>query len=516
MTFPRNYLSLFIIASAMFISFVLIAQATSRDDITHPTAELGNCKSEAECFRFCDARDNIENVKACIRFAKAHNLLSAEELQEAENFVLTLGITQGPGGCRNQRECDLYCKDTAHLDVCLDFAERYGLRSPEEIGEGRKIASLLKEGAKLPGGCREKNQCMEYCNDSSHMKECVEFGEKAGFISKEEAETAKKILPILLRGEKTPGNCARKEACEAYCRESSHIDECLAFAEKAGLLPPDELAEAKKMSQFIKNGETPGKCARKAECEEYCSDQLHFEECVGFAERAGLIKKEDAELAKKVRGLGPGGCRSLEACEAFCKTPENQEVCIAFAEEHGLDDIASRITEEVTTRQTNEAREKAEKEAETELEACSQKACTEMIACLQEVAKKTGGEGTGEGEGGGLPAHIQSKLTACIEEIKAAATSAFGGEGKIPTPPSSQTPNSGTPAIPPTNPQEEAARQYQEEYQKQYEEEYKKQYEEQVKSQVNCALFEAAPTCSYLGTPGTQNYDLCKVCFPNK
>ncbi|TSC77777.1 MAG: hypothetical protein G01um101429_980 [Parcubacteria group bacterium Gr01-1014_29] len=506
---PHNkfFLSLGIVGFALAVSFALVSHATSKNDITYPVGELGGCKNETECFRFCDARDNLETVKACIGFAKKHNLLSPTEIEEAENFVITRGITQGPGGCRNQKECDTYCEDTAHLNECLDFAEKYGMRSSEEIAEGRKIAALLAQGAKLPGGCREKNQCMEYCNDPSHMRECVTFAEKAGFISKEEAAEAQKILPLIERGEKTPGNCARKDACEAYCADTIHIDECLAFAEKAEILSAEDLRDAKKFAPFIKSGETPGKCTRKAECETYCSDQAHFEECVGFAERVGLISKEDVELAKKTKGVGPGGCRSPQECETFCKTAENQETCIAFAKEHGLDDIASRITEEAT----KEAKEKATGDAEKELDACAQKSCSEMIVCLQGVGVKTG-SASGSKEEYKLPSPVQTKLDACIEEIKASATGAQDA-GKAHTPPAASGP---APLPTATNPAEEATRQYEEEYKKQYDAEYQKQYEEQVKSQVNCSLFDAAPTCDYAGAPGTQNYNLCKQCFPNK
>jgi len=34
--------------------------------------------------------------------------------------------------------------------------------------------------------------------------------------------------------------------------------------------------------------------------------------------------------------------------------------------------------------------------------------------------------------------------------------------------------------------------------------------------QVDCSQFSAAPYCSYVGAPGSQSYDACKQCFPNK
>lgn len=482
-------ISLVIIGIALTVSYSLVVQATSKDDIVYPVKELGNCKDKVECRTFCDARDNLERAKACIAFAKKHNLLPPDEIEEAEHYVIRLGITTGPGGCKNDKECNVYCEEIVHLDECLNFAEKHNIRSTEDIAEGKKIAAVLKEGGNLPGGCKNKNECMAYCEDPSHMKECVAFAQKAGFISPAEAEEAKKIIPLLERGERTPGNCNRKAACEAYCTAPANIDECLVFAEKAGLIPPEELADAKKFAPLIKRGETPGQCKRKEECEAYCNDTSHFEECVVFAEKAGIISKEDAELARKTKGKGPGGCKSKTECETFCTDPTNQESCINFAKEHGLTDGISEI----------EARVRGE--VESKMKACVEKQCNEFIPCLQSL--QTGGPSNTGGDAN-LPADIQSKLNICIEDLKAKAIDEATREGAHPN-------ESGQAPAPLSQPQGSS-----EEYKKQYEAEYQKQYEEQVKSQVDCSLFAAAPTCDYVGAPGSQNYNLCKQCFPNR
>jgi len=116
-----------------------------------------------------------------------------------------------------------------------------------------------------------------------------------------------------------------------------HIDECVAFAEAAGLVPPDELEEMKKFAEFIKSGgQTPGNCKGEEECEAYCEDESHFEECLDFAAAAGFISPEEVEMIKKTGGKGPGDCRGREECEAFCNDPANQEACFAFAREFDL------------------------------------------------------------------------------------------------------------------------------------------------------------------------------------
>ena len=500
-----------ILAAALIVSFALVANATSKDDIIYPIRELGNCRDEAACRAYCDARDDVERARACIAVAKKHNLLPPDELEEAEHYVVRLGITQGPGGCRNDAECTAYCENVANLTECLAFAERYNLRTPEEIAEGRRVAAVLAGGGALPGGCRTKEACEAYCEDPSHMRACVAFAKQAGFISEEEAAEAEKIIPLIESGVQTPGNCNRKAACETYCLEPGHLDECLVFAERAGIMSPEELAEAKKFAPYIARGETPGQCKAKEACEDYCGDSAHIEECVNFAEKAGLISGEDAALAKKIGTAGgPGGCRSREECESFCQDAANQEECFNFAKEHGL-------TEEIAEVET-----KVRGEIEAKARACSQLPCKEMFACMQGL----GGEGSQGGTAEDLPADVQGKLNACIEEEVRKQTEEAAGGGEHPAIPGQGPHPTGRLPYGSEQPQtqQEIERRTQEESQKQYQEEYKRQYDAEVqrqteaatKAQVDCSLFSTAPTCEYAGPVGSDNYNYCKQCFPDK
>lgn len=516
---PVSQWFMIITAAAVLILAALVAGASSKDDIVYPAQELGNCPNESACRAFCGARDNLERVRSCIAFAKKHNLLPADELEEAERYTMRLGITQGPGGCRNDAACAAYCEDTARLTECLDFAERHGLRSAEEIAEGRKLSALLAQGASLPGGCRTRAACEAYCEDPSHMRACVAFAKQAGFISEEEAAQAEKIIPVIESGAPTPGNCGRKAACEAYCADSSHLDECLAFAEKAGLMEGEELAEAKKFAPYIRRGETPGKCRSKESCEEYCADASRFDECVAFGERVGILSPADAELARKTKGQGPGGCRGKEQCEQFCSDPTHQGECMAFAEEHGLTEEFSGAAAEVRAKLEAEGQAKGRAEADAKLRACAEKQCSEMIACLKGVGAESGDAST-------VPADIQEKLNACItEEVRIQTERALQDRGTGEDHPASSLQQ--RPRLPDGAPvgnehevekqtQEEQQRQYDEEVRRQTEAEIKRQTEIQTKAQVNCSLFAAAPKCEYAAPVGSENYNYCKQCFPDR
>lgn len=240
------------------------------------------------------------------------------------------------GNCGSQKECMAYCDDKAHMDQCIGFAEKNNLMSKEDAAMGRKVSALVKEG-KTPGQCVTREACENYCKgNTDHLNECLSFGEANGLIPPSELAEAKKIAEALKSGAKLPGGCKTKGECENYCEGGSHIDECLSFAEAAGLIPPEQLAEARKVAPFLKSGEMPGKCKTQSECKDYCADNSHFDECISFAEKAGFVNKEEADLAKKTGGVGPGGCKSKDECSAYCADTNHAEECKNYAIEKGL------------------------------------------------------------------------------------------------------------------------------------------------------------------------------------
>lgn len=180
------------------------------------------------------------------------------------------------------------------------------------------------------GNCESQQDCETYCDSAQHMETCIDFAEKTGLMTQEEIAEARKVLPFMLSGE-TPGGCQGKTECDAFCNKDENLQECIAFAEKAGLITGEELEMVKKTG-----GKGPGGCKGKEECDAFCEDESHFSECVDFAVQYGMMDAKDAEMAKKTGGKGPGNCKSKEECDAFCNNPDNQETCMNFAIEHGL------------------------------------------------------------------------------------------------------------------------------------------------------------------------------------
>src|SRR3989344_1035330 len=218
------------------------------------------------------------------------------------------------GGCENKEQCKMYCDNPDNIKQCVGFAEKHNLLDKDEIEKAKRF---MEAGNKGPGECNSQKSCEEYCNNINNMDECLAFAETHGMMDDEELEEAKKVQSALKRGSKLPGGCENKNECEHYCGEPQNFESCLVFAEAAGFISEEEAEMARKTG-----GRGPGDCRGKDECDEYCQRPENVKECVDFVETA--------------QTSGPGGCKSKKECEEFCQKPENTETCLDFAAKSGM------------------------------------------------------------------------------------------------------------------------------------------------------------------------------------
>ncbi len=264
------------------------AISTAEQGITFPIPELGNCANRSDCMTYCNGADHMD---ACISFAKAHGLMNKEEGDRAQKFRASLQANGGPGGCTDPQGCEAFCGKTENLEACVTFAQTQGFKN-KEVEEGAKVLTYIKSGGQLPGGCTSKESCQAYCGDFSHAEECYKFAQKAG---------------IHQTGGKIGGD--------------------------TGDIPPGQF---QKFLVLAKNGQTPGACKSKDECENYCRASGHLDECLKFGQQVGFISSDQADKLQKLGGKGPGGCDSQESCSTYCNDSTHQKDCFAFAKEHGL------------------------------------------------------------------------------------------------------------------------------------------------------------------------------------
>ncbi|MDO8524531.1 MAG: hypothetical protein Q7R99_02795 [bacterium] len=320
---------LIIVGSTFFIKSIFAQNETAKANIQYPVAELGGCTSEASCKKYCDESENIES---CINFAQNNGLMTKEEIAVAKKFT-SIDNSQKPGKCTTKASCEEYCNDISHIDECLAFAEKNNILPKEELAEAKKVQTAIAKGIKPPA-CGNKKDCDTYCDSPEHMEECMTFALEAGFMSEQEKADSQKMLAAIKRGVKPPP-CKGKKACDVYCQEPNNMEICMNFAMEAGFMSEEEKANSQKMLAAVKKGAVPPKCKGK-ECDVYCQEESHFEECLKFAEAAGFMNPEEAAMSRKTGGKGPGGCKGKEECDAFCNNQDNQETCFNFGKENGM------------------------------------------------------------------------------------------------------------------------------------------------------------------------------------
>jgi len=265
------------------------------------------------------------------------------------------------GNCESQSACKIYCDDSSHVEKCINFALEQGIMSEEEANQAQTMTRAMEQGG--PGGCISETECNAYCDNNTHMAECLAFAEKYELIASEELQEMKNMLKAVQEGVGFPGNCSNKQECEMYCDVLEHSEECITFAEASGMMPPEEAVKARKIIPLMLNGESPGGCRSKLECEVYCDNEEHLEECIAFAKKTGMMNEREAEMMEKTKGEGPGNCGSIKECDAYCNNPEHQQECFLFAREHGLMPEEQIRNIEETTGQLRAGIEEASPEA---------------------------------------------------------------------------------------------------------------------------------------------------------
>ena len=138
--------------------------------------------------------------------------------------------------CADKAACKTYCDKSENMNACLSFAQKNNLMSSDEVNIAK---NFKKTGMIGPGGCKGKVECKEYCNGPDHMDECISFAEKNGLMSGKKLEGAKKVKGAITKGIKPP-SCGGKESCDTYCSSSDHIEECVKFGEDSGIINKDD------------------------------------------------------------------------------------------------------------------------------------------------------------------------------------------------------------------------------------------------------------------------------------
>ncbi len=348
-----------------------VAQAPARDEYNERSKETierkegpGGCRGQQECDAFCSQPEHNEE---CFNFAKENNLLPQEEIERIEKEM----NQEGPGGCRSMQECDNFCRQPDNAKTCLDFSVQEGKITQEEADfmvqrtkmnqssggqrgprpepprpgqpQGPQIdeekAKQLLETVGGPGGCKTMDECEVFCDAPENDDTCSNFAVEHGLMPPQELERMKK-----LKETPGPGGCRGRATCDAYCDNIDHAEECMQFAVDQGFMDKNQVEEAKKFIEIGRRG-GPGGCKGQRECDAFCNQPEHGEECFNFAKDNGLMPPEEIQKMEQERGIikkleqqggGPGGCKGPEECRNYCMDTSHFDECAAFSVKEGM------------------------------------------------------------------------------------------------------------------------------------------------------------------------------------
>lgn len=275
---------------------------------------------------------------------------AAPAASAASIFDITYPIPE-LGNCADRLACKAYCNDSANQSVCQSFAADHGLavkpaapqasEQDHDVDQNAALQALEKDGG--PGKCASgaadpQAACRAYCDASSHIEECVQYGKDHGILSGEQLAQAEKVMAALKNGIPLPSGCTNQASCKQTCENPSSLDQaksCLAFGKAAGLLPPgfDE-SKAEKVFSAVQNGTAPFSSMKDFQQCEHPTDPTIIKKCSDFAVQSGFMTQQQADVLQETGGKGPGGCSGQDACEQYCA--DHQDECFQFSEKHNL------------------------------------------------------------------------------------------------------------------------------------------------------------------------------------
>ncbi len=504
---------------------------SSKNDIVFPVKELGSCKDEAACRAYCDLP---ENSRSCLAFVKKNNLLSDDEIKQWEKFI-DITSSGGPGSCKNEKECINYCEDASHIVECTDFVEKYDLVTPQDFAEMQKVARALKAGAKLPGNCRNKSECISYCENSDHNDECLLFLEKAEFMTEKEIGLVRKF-----KG-KSPGNCAKGKdsfveaqlSCNAFCNDPTNQPICFRFLEEAGIMTAEEATQAGSLSDF--QACIPSASQEIQQCFiNNLGQDLYEAMKQGVLPLVGDIEDFMAKIRESRK------CVDRYTNKTFSTFTDNPDALACISSELGKDYLDKAKRGEVKCGDAAQSQKKIESCIETaisaKLDRCFSLACSEAITCLKDFGNMDSKEQEKETDSD-LNSKIKNKINSCVlEEIRVclakdcsemtACMNKFQGDGE------KEQEGSDTAIESEINAKMRACTKTQEQNQESLPE--REMQTEQSRQQIPqqapqgttqsggqipqeyCSGFASTPSCSYVGSPDSDNYKYCKQCYPDK
>ncbi len=279
------------VAAALVFVGASSAFALSVFDIEFPVAELGGCADKDACKAYCN---EPEHAGACSAFAEKYGLGGPSETKkDFRKFAEAVEADGGPDGKCGRTEdpiraCESVCNEQTNMKACLEYAISRNLIPEQEVAQSRKVLGALNRGIKPP--CENGRACRDTCENPKDLrtaKTCFAFAREAGLLPEHvDPAQAEKMFELMEKGEIQFQSPREFEKCENP-EDDETLKVCIEIGVKLGVVSADQAEMIKKTG-----GKGPGGCRGRA-CEKFCDDPAHEEECFKFAEEYGLFSPEE-------------------------------------------------------------------------------------------------------------------------------------------------------------------------------------------------------------------------------
>ncbi len=292
-----------VLFATLFIFFNPAFAQGNPFNLKFPISELGNCSSYDSCKSYCD---DATHTRACLAFGENHGLISKSETSQIQNFSKFLKAGDVPvPGCTDESTCRAQCEIPENQLACYKWAQAHGFAkvnvpsgNVQKVNHGFDKDKALKiiSQSSGPGGCKNEQECSNFCSTTDNQKICIKWAQDNGLISAENAKRSEKLASFT-----GPGGC-KGEECKTYCDDPDNQEECIKFAKDNGFISQDDADRLEKrlhVTQDIQTQGGPGGCKNEDECKQYCSDPNNVKECNEFAVKSGFITQDEASQRMK-------------------------------------------------------------------------------------------------------------------------------------------------------------------------------------------------------------------------
>src|SRR3989344_6132677 len=154
---------------------------------------------------------------------------SPDQQTDTSSFNLTYPI-EDLGGCKNLEECANYCEDPVHYNGCGAYAKENGFYKDDVT---QYATDEFWQDAQEEIGCNSTQSCFDYCSQPENHAACDTWAKTNDIPGGYTDEPDK---PEYLTLAQDTLGCNSEDTCLTFCDNPANAQSCTNFANQVGLL----------------------------------------------------------------------------------------------------------------------------------------------------------------------------------------------------------------------------------------------------------------------------------------